>query len=412
MKKWLLVTLCLGQFLISRAQPVDYDSYFTPERLRVDLVFTGNARQQDVFLHSLHKEQLWTGSKTRLAVPFSYGEYQYKVYASNNLLLFSKGFNSLFSEWITTQEALEKDKAFSTSLWMPFPKEPVLFEISRRVAQTGKWVPLKTFRIDPKDQLIREEKPVYTAEALLQNGPVENHVDLLFVAEGYRAGELDKFRKDAARFAQYLFEYEPFKSRKTDFNIWILPLVSEDSGPSLPQHDFWAHTALYSAFHTFYLERYLTLPDFSLLAKAVSGAPFDALFVLVNSTRYGGGGIYNYYGIGTSDHPLSKEVFVHEFGHSFAGLADEYYESEVAYLDMYPTDVEPWEANITTRVDFASKWEDMMDIPGVGLFEGAAYMAKGMYRPAEDCRMHTNRAPAFCPVCQRAIERIIDYFTK
>jgi hypothetical protein len=334
------------------------------------------------------------------------------VYSSQNILLFSRGFNSLFAEWITTEEALEKDKAFSTSLWMPYPKDTVWFEVSQRVAGTGHWKTLKRFRIEPDDALIRAEASACEAEALLFNGPMENHVDLLFVAEGYQAHELDKFKEDALLFSEYLFEYEPFTSRKTDFNIWILPLESKTSGPSLPQHGLWTQTSLNSTFHTFYLERYLTLPDFAPLAKAVSGAPFDALFVIVNSDIYGGGGIYNYYGISTSGHSSSKEVFVHEFGHSFAGLADEYYTSDVAYLDMYPTDVEPWEPNITTLVDFGSKWKDMMHVEGVGLFEGAAYMAKGMYRPAMDCRMHTNKAPAFCPVCQRAINRVIDSYTQ
>ncbi|NLA16095.1 MAG: peptidase M64 [Bacteroidales bacterium] len=412
MKKIWFLFVFLSQLIVARAQLPSYEACFTSERLRVDLVFTGNAQQEDVFLHSLHKEPLWAGSKTQLIAPFTFGDFQYKVYSTDGVLLFSKGFNSLFAEWTTTQEALATDKAFATSVWMPFPKKTVLLEVSCRIANKGTWDPMKTFTIDPTDPLIREEKPICKAEVLIQNGPIENHVDLLFVAEGYRAGELEKFRKDAARFAEYLFEYEPFKSRREDFNLWVLPLVSEESGPSLPQYDIWVQTALYSTFHTFYLERYLTVPDFSLLAHAVSGAPFDALFVIVNSKRYGGGGIYNYYGISTSDHPQSKEVFVHEFGHSFAGLADEYYESEVAYIDMYPIHVEPWEANITTLVDFASKWEDMMDREGVGLFEGAAYVPKGMYRPAKDCRMHTNKAPAFCPVCQRAIGRIIDYYTK
>ncbi len=404
--------LCLTLFVMAQAQHIDYKTYFTPERLRVDLVFTGNAQTQDVFLHSLHKEPLWAGSKTVLIAPFDYGDCRYNVYSTQNVLLFSRGFNSLFAEWTTTEEALEKDKAFATSLWMPYPKDTVWFEVSQRVSSTGAWKALKRFRIEPTDALIRVEAPVCEAEALIYNGPVENHVDLLFVAEGYQAHELEKFKQDAARFAEYLFEYEPFTSRKADFNIWILPLESQTSGPSFPQHGLWTQTSLYSAFHTFYLERYLTLPDFSPLGKAVSGAPFDALFVIVNSDIYGGGGIYNYYGISTSDHSLSKEVFVHEFGHSFAGLADEYYTSDVAYIDMYPTDVEPWEANITTLVDFASKWEDIMHLEGVGVYEGAAYMAKGMYRPAIDCRMHTNNAPAFCPVCQRAINRVIDSYTK
>jgi hypothetical protein len=219
---------------------------------------------------------------------------------------------------------------------------------------------MKRFFIDPADCLISEEKPICQAEILLENGPLENKVDLLFVAEGYRQTEMEKFKRDAARFTEYLFEYEPFRSRRDDFNIWILPLVSEDSGPDIPRFDVWHKTALGSSFDTFYTDRYMTAPDYRPLARAVSGAPFDAIYVIVNTTTYGGGGIYNYYGLSMSDHALSKEVFVHEFGHSFAGLADEYYNSEVAYINMYPEGVEPWEPNITTLVDFESKWKDMM----------------------------------------------------
>ncbi|MDD2539111.1 MAG: M64 family metallopeptidase [Bacteroidales bacterium] len=412
MKKWFLLFMCLSQIFVSRAQTVVYYDHFTEERLRIDLVFTGNAQTQDVFLHSLHRESQWTGSRTQLISPFIYGEYQYKVLSGDGQLLFSKGFNSLFMEWRTTREAMERDMAFNTSIWLPYPRDTVFVEVQERVKSEGVYRTMKKFRIDPADCLISKENAACSAEILERNGPVENRVDLLFVAEGYRQEEMEKFRQDAARFTEYLFEYEPFRSRRADFNIWILPLVSEESGPDMPQLDLWSTTALGSSFHTFYTERYLTAPDHRLLAGAVSGSPFDALYVIVNTNKYGGGGIYNYYGLSMSDHQTSKEVFVHEFGHSFAGLADEYYNSEVAYIEMYPLDVEPWEPNITTLVDFGSKWEDMMDTEGVGLHEGAAYMAKGIYRPAPDCRMHTNLAPAFCPVCRRAVEKMIDYYTK
>lgn len=413
MKKYILFfIICLGQTLTSRAQPVIFDHYFTTERLRVDLVFTGNAHTQDVFLLSLHKETPWAGSRSELISPFSYGEYQYRVFSKQGDLIFSRGFSSLFMEWRTTREALERDKAFNMSVWMPYPKDTVILEVSERIKRDGSYRSMKQFKIDPADCLITKEKALCMPETLLVNGPVENHVDLLFVAEGYRLDELEKFRRDAARFSEYLFEYEPFRSRRDDFNIWILPLVSEDSGPDMPQIDLWKQTALGSTFNTFYTERYLTAPDYLLLANAVSGSAFDAIYVIVNTKKYGGGGIYNYYGLSMADHQISKEVFVHEFGHSFAGLADEYYSSDVAYLDMYPLDVEPWEPNITTQVNFSSKWQDMMGTEGVGLFEGAAYMSKGMYRPAKNCRMHTNNAPGFCPVCQRAIERTIDHYTK
>ncbi|MDD4257034.1 MAG: M64 family metallopeptidase [Bacteroidales bacterium] len=392
------------------AQSPSFDQYFTTERLRIDLVFTGNSKAQDAFLQSIHKEPVWAGSRTQLIDPFGYGEYYYKIFTPDGRLLFSKGFNSLFQEWRTTEEAKHRDMAFNSSVWMPFPKSPVVFVMYQRIAKKGTYEPILEFSIDPSDALISNEKPVYSAQKLIDNGPVENKVDLLFVAEGYTREEMDKFLADAARFSGYLFDYEPFKSRRNDFNIWTLSPASEESGPDIPQQNIWKRTCIGASFNTFYVDRYMTAPDYLPLAKMVSGAPFDAIYVIVNTQKYGGGGIYNYYGLSMADHRDVKEVFVHEFGHSFAGLADEYYTSQVAYIDMYPLNIEPWEPNITTMVDFGSKWKDMMEVEGVGLFEGGGYMAKGVFRPADDCRMHTNTAPGFCPVCQRAISRMIDYY--
>lgn len=393
-------------------QTTSFDTYFTPQRLRVDLVFAGNAHTQTAYLKQLNREEVWAGSRTTLVSPFGYGEYHCQAFTEDGTLVFSTGFSSLFQEWRTTDQAKVQAMAFNTSVWMPFPKVKLEFEVQARHAKKGTYEPLLRFTIDPADNLINQEQPPYTGTTILYNGPVEKKVDLVFVAEGYTQEQMDKFYKDAERFSGYLFDFEPYKSRKEDFNIWVLPCVSQDSGPDIPQNGIWNRTPLGAAFNTFYVDRYMTAPDFLPLAQAVAGVPFDAIYVIVNTSKYGGGGIYNYYGLSMSDHPTAKAVFVHEFGHSFAGLADEYYTSDVAYNDMYPLDIEPWEPNITTKVDFASKWEDMMDVEGVGLFEGGGYVSKGVFRPADDCRMHTNAAPAYCPVCQRAVSRMIDFYTK
>ena len=233
---------------------------------------------------------------------------------------------------------------------------------------------------------------------------MEHKVDLLFVAEGYTAGQMDKFHKDCRKFMEYLFSMEPYKSRKDDFNVTAVDVVSSESGTDIPDRGVWKHTALNSHFYTFYIDRYLTVTDYKAIAENVAGVPFDALFIVVNEEKYGGGGIYNSYALGTA-------------GHSFAGLGDEYFTSEVAYEGFYDTGVEPWEPNITTMVDFAGKWKDMIDSgkwdeEQVGVHEGGGYMAKGVYRSREDCRMRTNSAPDFCPVCQRAVDRMIDYYCR
>ncbi len=410
---FLTFILCAASLFGQSRIHVDYDKYFTPYRMRLDFVFAGDAARQDVFLDNISKEVEWNGSKTILADPFEYGEYFLEVISKNNVVIFSKGFNTLFQEWRTTAEAKETKKAFNSSYVIPYPQDPVTIRISERKKETGKFEELATFKIDPNDKLICTlPDNNFKVDTLLYNGDCSKKVDLLFVAEGYTEGEMDKFRKDAAKFMGYLFEMEPYKSRKNDFNIWAVESQSQDSGTDFPHLDIWKNTAANSNFYTFRTDRYLTAPNQTDVCKLASNAPYDAIYVIVNTNTYGGGGIYNFYGLSMSDHQYESEVFVHEFGHSFAGLADEYYDSETSYEDFYNLNLEPWEANITTKVNFAEKWEDMVGKDEVGLYEGGGYMAKGIFRPRENCRMKSNSAKDFCPVCRRAINRMIDSYTK
>jgi len=255
----------------------------------------------------------------------------------------------------------------------------------------------------------------------LNNGKPAQKVDLVFVAEGYTREEMEKFRKDAAQFTDYLFQTKPYNDRKNDFNVWAVECPSDESGVDIPGHNIWKNTALKSHFWTFGIDRYLTAPDLVIIRDKVWNVPCDAVFVIVNSNIYGGGGIYNYYGIGTANHMQSNAVFVHELGHSFAGLADEYFTSEVAYNDFYNLKTEPWEPNITTLVNFEAKWEKMLPagtpVPTtpntstadkVGVYEGGGYVTKGVFRPMINCQMRSSNAD-FCPVCQSIINRMIDW---
>jgi IgA Peptidase M64. len=405
-----------------------------PERLRIDLIFAGNSKSQNVYLDNLKKESQWSGSKTNLVDTFNYGEYLLEIkeliksgnedIAGNTI--YSKGFNTLFQEWRTTAEASELSKAFNSSYLIPYPKSPILLIIHERVKETGKFKPLFQAKIDPTDKLIsREIENQYKLDTLLFNGPIENKVDILFVADGYTASEMEKFRSDAQKMTDYMFTLEPYKSRRNDFNVWAIESISEDSGPDIPHEDIWKNTAANSNFYTFRSDRYLTAQNQQLVCKLASNAPYDALYVLVNTPKYGGGGIYNFYGLCASDAKFNLEVFIHELGHSFAGLGDEYYDSSTSYEDFYNLKTEPWEPNITTLVNFDVKWKDMLKegtaIPTpitsiesdeLGVYEGGGYMAKGIYRPRIDCRMKTNTAKDFCPVCQRAIQKMIDYYCK
>ena len=402
---------------------IKFDDYFEPKTLRFDFFLAGNAQRQDVFIDCFREEPQWGGPLTRLIDTYDYGEYCYRVYdEASEKLIFSKGFCSLFQEWRSTDEAKTTNRSYSQVIVMPYPKNNIRLEILTRSYVTGKFEPLFKTSLDPKSIFInREKRPEYPVTKILNNGSPAQKVDLVFVAEGYTKDEMDKFRKDAERFTDFLFKIEPYSNRKNDFNVWAVECPSEESGTDIPGQNIWKNTALESHFWTFGIDRYLTAPNLAVIRDKVWNVPCDALFVIVNSEKYGGGGIYNYYGLGTSDHELSNIVFVHELGHSFAGLADEYFEAEVAYNDFYNLKLEPWEPNITTLVNFDAKWKNMLPagtpIPTppadlnpdkLGVYEGGGYMTHGIYRPVINCRMRSNSAD-FCPVCRRAVNWMIDW---
>ena len=237
-------------------------------------------------------------------------------------------------------------------------------------------------------------------------------IDLAIVAEGYTAAQMDKFYGDCQRVVDALFSHEPFTSMKNRFNVVAVAAESQDSGPSIPRLQRWSRTPVGSHYDTFYSNRYLMTQDMHRLYDVLSGVPFEHIIVLVNTDIYGGGGIYNQLLVTTSNNAMFRQVLVHEFGHSYAGLGDEYYYDD-GYETMYPADTEPWEPNLTTKVDFQSKWADMLPDPTgqVGLFEGGGYQSKGVFRPAQECRMKVNEVENFCPVCSRAIIRITDFYT-
>lgn len=423
--KRIYLSMALLLIVISCAAQVSYEKYFSNDRLRLDLIFVGTDKQQNIYLDSIQYEGLWSGTRTQLLSPFDYGNYQVSLYSlDDGAIIYSNGFCSLFSEWRTTQESSEVAKAFTNSVVVPCPKGKVKVVLSERLFETGKMSELFTFVLDPEDKLIKRDKENdFKVDRVLNNGPSEHKVDIVFAAEGYTVDEMQKFRRDVERFVGYLFDIEPYKSRKSDFNIWAVESVSVDSGTDIPHQDIWKNTVASSNFYTFKIDRYLTAPDHKKVAQMVTNVPYDAIYVIVNTDKYGGGGIYNYYGLSMSDHQYTDEVFVHEFGHSFAGLGDEYYESEVAYEDTYNLNYEPWEPNLTTFVNGDYKWKGMVSattpIPTpndpkysgvVGVFEGGGYSAKRIYRPSFDCRMKTNKAPGFCPVCTEAINKMIDFY--
>lgn len=394
------------------SKPVATEDIFTRERLRIDLTLAGNADVQQAYVTHMFREKEWSGSPAQNIDESGFGNYRYEVF-SGDTLVFSRGFCTLFEEWRTTGQAKTISMSMGHSIWMPFPEDSVHVVLYQRIRQTGQLEPMLEFDVDPEDRHIAPRGNGLRTTCLQYSGESTHKVDLVFAGEGYSSTEMGKLRSDARSMMAYLFSMEPYSGRIDDFNVWLVESPSTDSGVDIPQDGIWKSTVMDSGYDTFYEDRYLTIWDQTRIADVLAETAFDAVFVIANDGKYGGGGIYNSYALGSSDHELSKQVFIHEFGHSFAGLGDEYFDSSNPYADdYYPAGIEPWEPNITNRTDFASKWEDMMDVEGVGLHEGAGYMTKGCWRPCDNCRMRTNRAEGFCPVCQRAINKMIDFYTR
>ena len=425
MKKLLFRIILLFAPLSVWGTPV-FDNFFTDEVLRFDYLLSGNQTSTTVMPCEIKKEKMWGGSHNALIDNMNYGTYRFRVYDEKSKeLIFSKGFSPLFQEWQSTAEAKVMNKAFYQVIRFPFPKNSILLKIEKR-DRNGKFDEIYSTNIKPDNYFINNENPInIPVEKIRYSGDPSHKIDIAILAEGYTEEEMGKFIGDAKRLTDSLFVVEPFSQMKNYFNIYALKTASFESGTDIPGEHIYRNTLFNSSFYTFDVSRYLTTSDMKTIHNMADVVPYDQLYVLVNSTRYGGGGFYNFVTVCTSDHKLSSKVFVHEFGHGFAGLADEYYTSEVAYDDYYNLKVEPWEPNLTTMVDFASKWRGMIDkntpvptprnekyISNVGAFEGGGYSAKGIYSPMEDCRMKSNETSAFCPVCQKAIRSAIIENTK
>ncbi len=414
-----LLLLCLTM----QAQLV-FDDHFTDRTMRLDFVLAGNNTTTKVYPVSVREEPFWGGSLTNLTDKFGYGNFKYEIFdAATNTLIYSRGYCTLYQEWQTTAEAKTMERVFHEVATFPFPKNKVNFVLSIR-GRDGLFTRLYETSIDPASYFITREKPKATlASRIYGSGDPHTSLDLAFIAEGYTREEMGKFRDDVKRLADVLFKEAPYDKYRDRINIWAIEAPSQESGTDVPGEGIYVNTVLNSSYYTFDVDRYLTTQDIGEINDYAAAAPHDQIIVLINSPRYGGGGVYNYYSAVTSDHQFTPQVLTHEFGHGFAGLGDEYYSSEVAYEDFYPLDVEPWEPNITTRVNFESKWKDLIakSVPvptpnskkyvGVtGLFEGGGYSAKGIFRPSFDCRMKSNQADSFCEVCQRAIEEMILFY--
>lgn len=440
-----------------------------PATMRLDYYHTGDTQHETFAVDRIVIEPLpWPGDPAKSIDDTNLGNYFFEVREqASNRLLFSRGFGSIFGEWVTTDEAKNASRTFSESLRFPVPEQPVTIVLKER--KEGEFNEVWTTKIDPHDKFVDTSKPPSPGPLLTiqKNGESPTKVDLLIMGDGYTAAERSKFEQDARRFTEILFTRSPFREHRRDFNVWGLCPAAQESGISRPSSGIHRRNPLGTTYDTFDTERYILTPENRALRDYASYAPYEFIEILVNAKTYGGGGIFNLYATVAVDSEWAPYVFVHEFGHHFAGLADEYYTSQVAYLPPAKK-IEPWEPNATALLDPTNlKWKDLI-VPGtpvptawhkeefealehqiqsqrrelrsqnrpesemdklfkqekkkeddllahdqysdrVGAFEGADYEAHGYYRPQENCIMFT-RFDAFCAVCRRAIERIIGMY--
>jgi hypothetical protein len=428
MKYFTVLLICLSLSALVPAQHTNevqnFEAWFTNGVMRLDVQFTGTASESIYALSGIRQEKYYSGPSDSLLDPFDYGDHKFVVRdASTGKAIYSKSYCTLYREWQTTSEAQKVRRAFPHVLRFPWPLDKVKVEIYDR-DRAGEFQLSWDEEIDPASIFCDPGNPMEFESVDLEiHGDASGKIDILFLAEGYTEAEMDKYLGDVSRSADYIFSEEPFRSHRDKFNIRAVKSYSKDSGTDIPGQGIWKNTVLNSSFYTFGIERYMTTMDFKSVCDVASNAHYDQIYILVNTDKYGGGGIYNHYSISAADNKASRAVVIHEFGHAFGGLADEYYNSAVAYSDYFPLDVEPWNPNLTTLVDFPSKWKKSLDkeIPvptpeddkyqdKVGVFEGGGYVAKGVYRPMIDCRMHTNDA-VFCPVCSAALKRMMAVYT-
>lgn len=422
MKKVLFIALVFVSGFVSAA----FEDNFLNKTLRIDYTHAGDYQTDEYFLDEVIIEPFWGGSHSNLVDTFNFGQSYVKVFdAINEELLYSRGYSTLFGEWQTTPEAKSIKRSFNETIIIPLPVRitKIVFYSRNRAG-----IFIEKFHYDfiPGNYFIKHENRLpFPSFDVLINGTPDTKTDIVILPEGYRDSEMGLFISDCQKFTEALFAIEPYSNHKDKFNIRGILATSPDSGSDIPADTAWKRTLMNTSFYTFDSERYCMTYDNKSVRDLAANAPYDQIYILVNATKYGGGAIYNYYSVSVNSNLHAAKIFVHEFGHGFAGLADEYYMDEVAYSDFYPPDVEPWEPNLTTLVNFGMKWQNMLDnktpvpTPGeqqyylkTGVFEGGGYAAKGVYRPAHDCLMNTFKGNEFCAVCKKAIERMILFYSE
>ena len=412
MKKIYLFLIATMSVISIKVNAQSFDEYFTDNTLRLDYIFAGNIDHQYIYVDELNKMPKWYGRRNRLAeLPLAgNGQITVKDQKSGNVI-YRHSFSTLFQEWITTDESKTTSKSFENVFLVPFPKQPVEITVTLQDYHCKTTASL-THHVDPNDILIRHigERNANSFVTLQKAADTTKCIHIAYLAEGYTKDDMEDFKNDAMIATEALFAHEPFKSMRELFNIIAVMSPSEERGTSEPGKGIWKNTILHSHFDTFYSSRYLTTLQLKQLHNQLAGTPYEHIIVLVNTAVYGGGGVYNSYNLSYTKGPYFKPVVVHEFGHSFGGLGDEYTHGDGD--PMYFPDVEPWEPNLTTKHNFSNKWENLILEGKAGMYEGGGYQEKGVFRGCENCRMRVNDVPDFCPVCRQALTKLINFYTE
>jgi hypothetical protein len=415
------VTLLFLLTILSCFSKEEMNEFFREGSLRYDFEFVGNA---DTFwvAHSQTKVlKSFVGNQISNNDDRDFGVFRFNVFdIPSGKKIFQKSFSPIFQEWLLTPEATKRTRSFYQTLYFPMPINNVIVGIEIR-SRKNEWRKIFSDTVDLADRWIKTEAPTsFPIDTIQFSGSSSEKIDIVLLSEGYKLDELGKFSADARRMVDTLLNSMPFKIYRDRFNLYAVKVPSEESGSDMPDKKIFKNTAFNTTWDTFESERYLTTSDLKSVCDAVDGISWDHLIVLVNSDRYGGGGFYNFMSISSVDNKRSPHVFIHEFGHSFAGLGDEYYNTADSLVAGYLDGIEPWEPNLTTLVKFNQKWKYMVDpstpIPTprdsiysgkVGAFEGGGYLARGIYSPSMTCWMKEMVGGKFCPVCQEAIRQTI-----
>ena len=426
LKSFIILSMLFCSISIVRAQ--HFDDYFVDKTLRVNYLHIGNKNVEQLRIDHFTLVNHWNGTRSQLVEPYQYGDILVEVLdQASQKLIYSRSYSCLFTEYRTTERGETEITRMEECANIPMPKKPVRLRFTSFDRQNVPTL-LKDTVLDPANLPVRAAKKEHAVMNLHRGGSPDKAIDILFIPDGYARSDAKTLRYDMRRFAKYVMDCSPYKENRRHVNIRAIKGFSEESGITQPQNNLYVKTLLNCAYNALDLDRYLMCQDVWHLHEVADDAPYDAIIIICNSEKYGGGGIYNFYCTVYNHGEYPDYVIVHEMGHLIGGLADEYYTSEVSVQDFYPPGVEPAEPNLTTLVDFEAKWKDKVSdgtpIPTppvtkgdpeydrIGVYEGGGYVAKGVYRPSLHCTMNSIIYNDFCPVCKETLEKVIKYYSR